>query len=393
MQNEKKNKHMTLEDRIEIQECLTKVMTFKAIAARIGKNPTTVSREVKQHAAIHRNGFVKTDETCPSLLKAPFVCNACDKRTRCYCIYPRRIYVAKNAQIAYQAVLSEAREGIPLNKEEFYRTEQIISDAVRSGQHIFHAICANALQVSKSTVYRHIQKGYYSISTIDLPRAVKFRPRAKHHPQFVPRGVRIGRTFADYLRFLEDHPDLNTVEMDTVIGRPGGKVIMTFQFVNVDFMFGLLLDNKTAAEAASKMTALKAKLTRCGFSFGNVCPVLLTDNGGEFSRVAAFENAADGFRETSLFFCDPNAPFQKPHVENNHTLLRCIVPGGTSFDGFSQDTVDLIFSHVNSVIRRQFNGKSAYEMFSFAYSEKLALALGVSFVEPRMVIQSPLLLK
>ena len=86
MQNEKKNKHMTLEDRIEIQECLTKGMTFKAIAARIGKNPTTVSREVKQHAAIHRNGFVKTDETCPSLLKAPFVCNACDKRTRCYCI-------------------------------------------------------------------------------------------------------------------------------------------------------------------------------------------------------------------------------------------------------------------------------------------------------------------
>lgn len=393
MQNEKKNKHMTLEDRLEIQECLTKGMTFKAIAARIGKNPTTVSREVKQHAAIHRNGFVKTDETCPLLLKAPFVCNGCDRRSHCNCIHPRRIYAAKNAQIAYQTVLSEAREGIPLNKEEFYRTEQILSDAVRSGQHIFHAICANKLQVSKSTVYRHIQKGYYSISTIDLPRAVKFKPRAKHHPEFVPRGVRNGRTFADYLGFMEEHPDFNTVEMDTVIGRPGGKVIMTFQFVNVDFMFGLLLENKTAAEAASKLTALKEKLTRCGFSFGNVCPVLLTDNGGEFSRVAAFENAADGFRETSLFFCDPNAPYQKPHVENNHTLLRSIVPGGTSFDDFSQDTVDLIFSHVNSVIRRQFNGKSAYEMFSFAYSEKLAHALGVSFVEPRKVIQSPLLLK
>lgn len=393
MQNEKKNKHMTLEDRMEIQECLTRGMTFKAIATRIGKDPTTVSRKVKQHAAIHRNGFVKTDETCPLLLKAPFVCNGCDRRSHCNCIYPRRIYAAKNAQIAYQTVLSEAREGIPLNKEEFYRTEQIISDAVRSGQHIFHAICANDLQVSKSTVYRHIQKGYYSIAALDLPRAVKFKPRTKHHPEFVPRGARIGRTFADYLGFMEDHPDLNTVEMDTVIGRPGGKVIMTFQFVNVDFMFGLLLENKTAAEAASKLTALKAKLERCGFSFGNVCPVLLTDNGGEFSRVAAFENAADGSRETSLFFCDPNAPYQKPHVENNHTLLRSIVPSGTSFDDFSQDTVDLIFSHVNSVIRRQFNGKSAYEMFSFAYSEKLAHALGVTFVEPRKVIQSPLLLK
>ena len=161
----------------------------------------------------------------------------------------------------------------------------------------------------------------------------------------------------------------------------------------LDFMFGLLLENKTAAEAASKLTALKEKLERCGFSFGNVCPVLLADNGGEFSCIAALENEADGARETSRFFCAPNALCQKPHVENNHSFLRSIVPSGTSFDGLSQETVDLIFSHVNSVIRRLFNGKSTYETYSFADSENLEHALGVSFVEPRKVIQSPLLLK
>ena len=48
--NNKKNKHMTLDDRIEIQECLNKGMTFKAIAMRICKDPTTVSKEVKLHA-------------------------------------------------------------------------------------------------------------------------------------------------------------------------------------------------------------------------------------------------------------------------------------------------------------------------------------------------------
>jgi len=393
MQNEKKNKHMTLQDRIEIQECLSKGMSFKAIAKRIGKDPTTISREVRQHAAIHRNGFVKTDENCPMLMKAPFVCNGCSKRSHCNCIYPRRIYVAKNAQNEYATVLVEAREGIPLNKEEFYQNEQIISDAVRSGQHVFHAIHANNLSVSKTTVYRHIQKGYYSISPIDLPRAVKFKPRVQHHPDFVPKGVRINRTFADFLGFLEENPCLNTVEMDSVIGRIGGKIIMTFQFVNVDFMFGLLLENKTAAEAASKIVALKKKLADNGFSFGDIFPVLLTDNGGEFSCAAAFENSLDGNKESALFFCDPNAPYQKPHVENNHTLLRAIVPSGTSFDAFTQDTVNLIFSHVNSVLRKQFNGKSAYEMFAFTYSENLAHVLGISFIEPQKVIQSPLLLK
>lgn len=191
---------------------------------------------------------------------------------------------------------------------------------------------------------------------------------------------------------MEEHPFCNTVEMDSVIGKIGGKIIMTFQLVNVDFMFGVLLDNKTAAEAASKIISLKEKITDAGFSFGDIFPVLLTDNGGEFSCVSAFENSLDGTKESDLFFCEPNAPYQKPHVENNHNLFRSIVPAGTSFDGFSQDTVNLIFSHVNDVLRKQFNGKSAYEMFAFTYSDKLAHALGISFVDPRKVIQSPLLL-
>ena len=47
--NEKKNKHMTLDDRIEIQECLSNEMTFKAIGERIGKSQPTISGEVKIH--------------------------------------------------------------------------------------------------------------------------------------------------------------------------------------------------------------------------------------------------------------------------------------------------------------------------------------------------------
>jgi len=249
------------------------------------------------------------------------------------------------------------------------------------------------MPVSQSTVYRHIQKGYYSISPINLPRAVKFKPRTKHHPEYVPKGVRKERSFADYLGFMEQHSCLNTVEMDSVIGRIGGKIILTFKFVNVDFMFGLLLENKSAAEAASKLLALKETLSASGFSFGNVFPVLLTDSGGEFSSVSAFENNLNGVKASSLFFCDPNAPYQKPHVENNHTLFRSIVPAGTSFDGFTQGTVNRIFSHINGVLRRQFNGKSSYDLFPFAYSESLAHVLGISFLEPQKVIQSPLLLK
>lgn len=391
--NEKKNKHMTLDDRIEIQECLSKGMTFKAIGARIGKNQTTVSREVKLHMEPYTNSFVRTEEVCPKLLKAPFVCNGCSKKSRSNCPYKRQLYTAKNAQAKYEEKLVDSRTGIALNKESFYETERIISEAVQRGQHIYHIIQSNQLPVSTATVYRHIQKRYYSITSLDLPRAVKFKPRHSKENEYVPKWAREGRTFDDFLTYVEDHPDLPLVQLDTVIGRVGGKVILTIHFVNSDFMIGILLENKTATEVANKIRSFKMELKSLGFAFGEIAPLLLTDNGGEFSNVSAFENDPDGNTESHMFFCEPCSPHEKAEIEKNHTLFRDIVPSGTSFDDFSQETVDLIFSHVNAVKRKQFNGKSAYDMFSFSYSEILASALGISFIPANQVIQSPKLLK
>ena len=393
MDKTKKNKHMTLQDRIEIQECLSKSMTFKAIGKRIGKDQTTVSKEIRLHAQSYRNGFVKTDDICPKLLKAPYVCNGCEMKSRSSCKYIRRVYHAKKAQADYETLLTDARTGIPLNKESFYETESIISNSVRKGQHVFHAIKSNNLPVSTATVYRHIKKGYYTISPIDLPRAVKFKQRKSKQQDYVPHGVKVGRTYDDFLAYVENKPDISRVELDTVIGKVGGKLILTIHFVSVDFMVGILLNDKTAAEAALRITELKSRLKRSGFKFGDVMPLLLTDNGGEFSCVSAFESDDKGNLESHIFFCNPNAPYEKPHIEKNHTMFRDIVPKGSSFDNFTQETVDLIFSHVNAVKRKQFNGKSAYDLFTFSYSRELAAALGISPIPADEVVQSPSLLK
>lgn len=168
---------MTLDDRIEIQKCLNKGMTFKAIGERIGKSRTTISREVKIHMGPHTNSFVRTDEVCPKLLKALFVCNGCEKKSRSNCPYRRQLYTAKKAQAEYDTVLVESRTGIPLNKESFYETERIISEAVQKGQHIYHIIKSNNLPISTATVYRYIQKRYYSITPMDLPRALNSNRR------------------------------------------------------------------------------------------------------------------------------------------------------------------------------------------------------------------------
>ena len=387
--NEKKNKHMTLEERTEIQDCLYKRMTFKAIASLIEKDPTTVSKEVKLHAQNHTNSYVTTDEICPKLLKAPFVCNGCKQKSSVSCHYMRRIYIAKTAQDEYERTLVESREGIALNKAEFYENDRILSERIEAGQHIYHILQSSDIKTSKSSVYRYFHKGYLSASIVSLPRAVKFKARKDKRSEYVPKGVKVGRTYDDFNAFMEETGASEHQEFDTVIGQIGGKVIMTVHFPAPDFMFGLLLDNKSAAEASSKIIALKQRLKDCGFSFAEVFPVILTDNGGEFSDVFTFENDLYGNPESKMFFCDPMCSSQKPFVEKKHTLFRDIIPTGTSFDNFSQQTVDLIFSHINSVRRKIFNGKSAYEMFSFLYSEKLASVFNIRKIEDKAVIQSP----
>ena len=394
------NKHLTIDDRQEIMECLNKGISFKAIARRIGKAPTTVSREVKKHLAIQPLSTIckKTDGTpiedrpCPLLLKAPFVCNPC-KRRRGQCSFRKQVYIAKNAQTEYETLLHEAREGIPLNKEEFWEADSIIAAGIKKGQRLYHIMESNDIGFSKSSAYRHLHRGYLSVSKLDFPRVVKFKARRQHRPDSVPKVVREGRTYSDFLAFIEENGIKSWVEMDTVIGRQGGKTIMTFDFTFCNFMFGLLLDDKTAAEAALKIRTLKETLHAGGVRFGDIISLLLTDNGGEFANVSAFTNDLVGKLETQLFFCDPCQSSQKPKVEKNHTLFRDIVPKGEPFDEFTQDTVNLIFSHVNSIKRKRLNGKTPYEMFSFMFGEDIALLLGVKAIPADLVVQSPMLLK
>jgi IS30 family transposase len=389
-----------MDDRIEIQECLNRGVTFKDIARRIGKDPTTVSKEVKKHITTHPSSITLTkadgtlikDKLCPEHLKAPFVCNPCKKKHG-NCAYPKQYYNAKVAQGEYKTLLVEAREGIPLSKEAFWEANTIISDGIKKGQHLHHIMHTQDVGISKSTAYRHLHRGYLFVDKLDFPRVVKFKPRKQRWGEVIPKAVKVGRTYDDFLAFIETLELTSWVEMDTVIGSIGGKVILTFHFTICNFMFGLLLDNKTASEVTAKVSALKKRLIVGNTSFGTLFSVLLTDNGGEFSNVYAFTNDADGEVESVMFFCDPYRASQKPHVEKNHTLFRDIVPKGQSFDHFTQDTVDLIFSHVNGVVRKTLNNKTPYELFSFLFDDCSPELLGIRKIPATEVIQSPKLLK
>ena len=383
-----KHKHLTLSDRNDIQLGLERSETFKAIGQSILKDPTTVSKEVKRNRQIRESTCHNLP--CPLLDKAPFVCNVCPKR-RQNCGYKKIFYLAKQAQKQYEQTLIEAREGTPLNSKTFWDMDKVISDGVKKGQHIYHILKTHNLDVSSSTVYRHIRKGYLSIAPIDLARAVKFKERRKSKLPSIPKEAKKGRSYEDFQNYLALKQLNSWLEMDTVMGRMGGKVLLTFNLSFCNFIFARLLDNKTALEVTKHLYDIKNTLHQADKDFFQLFPVILTDNGGEFARVDDIEMDVRG--ESKLFFCDPNRSDQKGRIEKNHTLIRDILPKGTSFDNLTQEDINLVCSHVNSVKRAALNGKSAYELFAFTYGEEISKLLGISKIPAEDVCQSSTLLQ
>ena len=383
-----KHKHLTLSDRNDIQLGLERGETFKAIGQLILKDPTTVSKEVKRNKQIRDS--TSNNLPCPLLDKAPFVCNGCSKR-RQNCGYQKIFYLAKQAQKQYEQTLVEAREGTPLNSKTFWDMDKVISDGVKKGQHIYHILKTHNIDVSSSTVYRHIRKGYLSITPIDLVRAVKFKERRKNNLPSIPKEDKKGRSYEDFQNYLVLNQLNSWLEMDTVMGRMGGKVLLTFNLSFCNFIFARLLENKTALELTKHLYDIKNNLHEADKDFCQLFPVILTDNGEEFARVDDIEMDVRG--ESKLFFCDPNRSDQKGRIEKNHTLIRDILPKGTSFDNLTQEDINLVCSHVNSVKRAALNGKSAYELFAFTYGEEISKLLGISKIPAEDVCQSSKLLQ
>jgi hypothetical protein len=121
-------------------------------------------------------------------------------------------------------------------------------------------------------------------------------------------------------------------------------------------------------------------------------PVILTDNGSEFSNPRAIEYDASGQMRTKLFYCDPSSPHQKPEIERNHEFIRMVLPKGKSFDELTQNDVDLLVCHINSLIRKKLNDRSPITTFSFFHGDLILRKLGLQAIPPDEVTLTPALL-
>lgn len=334
------NKHLSLNDRKIIEQGIENRCNKVDIARTLGKDPTTVAKEIRLHREFKpRNTFnypnicinIKKcggckfkckdyqEQTCKLRDRSPGACNKCPKMTSCH--LDKYFYNAEKADKEYRRDLVDFRQGINLTTKEAKELANILKPLLDKGQSLYQIKSTHKeIKQSIKTLYTYIEIGVfneYGIDNFSLKEQVNRKQFNKKYKKRKEPVNYDGHKYEDFLKFKQENPSTPVTEMDTVLNSLSGPYIQTFEF--------------------------------------------------EKSELFEF-NMETGELRSNIFYCDPYKSSQKPHIENTHNYIRDIIPNEIDLTNLTQEDLDLMFSHINSTPRKIYNGKTPYEMFIFLHS-------------------------
>lgn len=418
-----KNLHLTVQERIIIEKGIENGSTKAAIALTIGKDKSTVGKEIKKHRElVHKSSYkincanMKNCShnhvcdncadfkpfTCNRRDRSPGACNGCSKYT--YCRYDKYRYKADFSHKKYREDLVDSRTGINMSYEECKAMADIIVPLIKAGHSPYHIVTNHPeLNISEKTLYNYIENGIFrefGLLDIDLRIKTKRKITKKASNKYKKREDKKylnGRTYDDFINYTAENKNLSVVEMDTVYNNGStGPFMQTFKFLDYSFMFIVYQEEKTAKSMVEGVDLLEKILGEDLFS--EEVAIIKTDRGSEFCDAEGFEKEENESRRTRIFYCDPMASGQKGSLENNHKEIRYIGPKENDLKDLglnSQEKANLIVSHINSQSKEHLKGKSPLEVMEFmnpALYQKFK-DFGIERINKDNIVLKPYLLK
>lgn len=321
-------KHLSADERDRIAELHARHEKVSSIARDIGRDKSTVSRELARNGRHGRYGALKAQE------------RADERRKACR---PKR-------RLDDPALAREVRSRIVDGR---WSPEQI-DGRLR----LERGRCV----VSFATIYRAVNEG-----RMDAPGARGSEPVRRHlrrkgkkarRGREETRGrIRISHGISERPAEAGERSRLGDWEDDTVVG-PGGACLVGI----VDRASRLLVGGKAGAHTAEAVGRVEVASLR-----GRPLETVTPNRGKEFANHAQVSEALGGVQ---FYFCEPHHPWQKPSVENTNGLIREFFPKGTDFSKVTDEEVQHVFDMINDRPRKVLGFRTANEV----YREMLHLA-------------------
>ena len=290
------------------------------------------------------------------------VCNGCPAYGH-RCSKPKLVYKAEEAWKQHQENKKKSVKKYKAIENTEYMEE--LASKIRRGISPEVALRTTGEKygetISVPTLYLRIDRKKIKCSNLDLRNKLKRQPKEEEKEKRNARSKHRanGRSYEDLKQEEQTGRKERIGQMDTVIGTPGGKLLLTLLNKETSFLFGIPVENKKQETIIEKLDKIEITI---GDRFKLILEKILTDNGPEFLNYEGIEKSAikEGKR-ISLYYANPYASYEKGMIENQHRLIRYFYPKGTDFSKYKNSDIIEKINRINNYPRKKLNWSTPYK--------------------------------
>ena len=317
-------KHFTILERESLQVLLAKRISIEDIAKELGKDRSSVYREIK------RNSDNKGYEPVIAELR----------------YHTRRLKCKPKKKLENKEIFNFCFDKLV---NENWSPEQISGRLKEEN---------SSLQISYPTVYRGINSGlfdreYAREHTGKFKRILRHKGKRRHR-----QNIKENRGKFDISHHINERPTgctnrtrIGHFECDTVVGKKGKACLVTLVDRKSRYLIGGI---------AKKKDAINVNNTIINKTKNEHVISITPDRGKEFSK---HKELSKKMNDIKIYFPDPYSPWQRGTNENTNGLIRQYFPKRKDIDDIADNYVDKIFLKINLRPRKCLNYKTPYEIY------------------------------
>ena len=326
LDRKRSQKSLSLLEREEISRGIVGELSIRAIASKLGRSASTISREIKRNGGYKHYRATSADQCAWDKSKRPKLCKLACSRTL-------RLNVAKKLQQQWSPEQIAGWLGREYPKEEHNRV---------SHETIYKSLYIQTRGVLKKELLQHLR-------TRRTIRRSKHATMKKGNLGQIKDAISISERPAS----VEDRAVPGHWEGDLIAGSKN-SYIATLVERHTRYVMLAKVRNKDTESVVSALIKQSKQLP------SELYKSLTWDRGKELADHKRFSLATN----IDVYFCDPRSPWQRGSNENTNRLLRQYYPKGTDLSVYSQAQLNKVARLLNERPRKTLNFETPAERFN-----------------------------
>lgn len=336
--NNRRNKHLSWEERIQIETLQREGYSATTIGERIDRPARTIRRELKRGWVTHRTGKYSAEER----------------------------YSADRGKTVYEQSMRK-KGGKPATNDSLVQYIRVHIVDLRQSPEVVaaqmrkdgfeHAVCFK-------TIYNHIEQGLVpgvtSESLWEKPKRCKGRKK-KHRVR--KRAVEPGHGIEDRPAEVEERSEAGHWEIDLVVGGTGKgpAVLLTLSERKTRKQIIRKLRDRTQKAVTRAIDEIERQMGKEAFRV--VFKSITADNGSEFLDHGSLERSMDGGKRTHIYYAHPYSSWERGSKENANRMIRRFIPKGCDISKLGHKQIQQIEDWINNYPRKILDFETAEERF------------------------------